>query len=131
VFSNEHKNVPELCGDTGASKIDDAVRASLGPWSNRITTSVDVRDQSSRGAEDGVYDLVTVTVTAQVRCAVPVGRLICGFGGYQQIVDVKSMPHQGARYITRKCDGNNSGGGGMFGGGRSGGGGGGGGGGGL
>jgi hypothetical protein len=104
VFSNQHQNVPEQCGDDGQGKIDQAVRTALGPWQDRISTSVTVRDQSSRSENDGVYDLVTVTVTAQVRCAVPVGKIICG-GGTKQIVDIKSMPHQGARYRTRQCGG--------------------------
>jgi hypothetical protein len=108
VFSNQSRNVPEMCGDDGSAKIDEAVRAAIGPWQNRISTSVTVRDQSSRNENDGVYDLVTVTVTAQVRCAVPVGKPICGAGGIKQIVDVKSMPHQGARYTTRQCAGGNA-----------------------
>lgn len=104
VFANEHQNVPEQCGDDGAGKINQAVQAALGPWSDRISTSVTVRDQSSRREDDGVYDLVTVTVTAQVRCAVPIGKVICG-GGTKEIVDTKSMPHQGARYQSRQCNG--------------------------
>ena len=85
-----------------------AVKAAVGPWSNRIATTVAVRDQSSRGEENGVYDLVTVTVTAHVRCAVPVGKVICGLAGTQEIIDIKSMPHQGARYKTRECAGGRS-----------------------
>jgi uncharacterized membrane protein YgcG len=126
VFANEKQNVPEQCSDNGLAKVDDAVRAAIGPWQNRISTTTTVRDQSSR-SEDGVYDLVTVTVTARVRCTVPLGKFICGLGGSHEIIDIKSMPHQGARYKTRQCNGNNNGGGGGgfggFGGGRSGGGG--------
>jgi hypothetical protein len=123
VYSNEHQNVPELCGDNGKAKIEEAVRAAVGPWSDRISTSVDVRDRSSTNEDDGVYDLVTVTVTARVRCAVPVGKIICGPAFSKEIVDIKSMPHQGARYKTRQCKGGGSSGGGFggFGGGRSGG----------
>jgi uncharacterized membrane protein YgcG len=120
VYSNEHQNVPELCGDKGAAKIEEAVKAAVGPWSDRISTSVDVRDRSSTNEDDGAYDLVTVTVTARVRCAVPVGKIICGPAFSKEIVDVKSMPHQGARYKTRQCSGSGarggSGGGGGFGG---------------
>jgi uncharacterized membrane protein YgcG len=124
VFSNQNQNVPELCGDNGTAKIEEAVRAAVGPWQDRISTTVSVRDQSSRSEDDGVYDLVTVTVTARVRCAVPVGKIICGAGFTKQIVDVKSMPHQGARYRTRQCEGGAGGGGNppfVGGGGRSGG----------
>jgi hypothetical protein len=109
VFANEHDNVPELCGDKGKQRIDDAVRAALGPWSNRITTTVEVIDQSSRSEDDGAYDLVTVKVTAQVRCQVPLGKVICGVSGQKQFVDTKSLPHQGARYAAAQCGGTNEG----------------------
>jgi uncharacterized membrane protein YgcG len=123
VFANEKKNIPEMCDDTGLAKVDEAVRAAVGPWQDRISTRVDVRDQSSRSEDDGFYDLVSVTVTARVRCQVPVGKIICGLGGSKEIVDIKSMPKQGARYKTRQCTGGNNGGGFVGGGGRSGGGG--------
>lgn len=110
VYSNGNRNVPELCGDNGEQKVRDAVRAALGPWSNRITTTVDITDTSSRSENDGVYDLVTVKVTARVRCAVPLGKFICGGDFEKEIVDTKSMPHQGARYVTRQCEGQNGGG---------------------
>jgi hypothetical protein len=110
VYSNVHHNVPDRCKDDGKQKIDDGVRAAVGPWQNRIVTNVTVRDQSSLGDDDGVYDLVTVMVTAQVRCDVPLGRIICGRTGIHQIVETKSMPHQGARYTMAKCGGGHGGG---------------------
>lgn len=108
VFANEHKNVPELCDDDGKGKVEDAVRASLGPWSNRITPTTEITDKSSKNDDDGVYDLVTVKVSAQVKCNIPLGKAICGIGGYHQFIDTKSMSHQGARYKTRQCDGGGS-----------------------
>jgi hypothetical protein len=110
VYSNQHHNVPDRCSDDGRQKVDDGVRAALGTWSNRIHTSVTVRDESSTNEDDGVYELVSVTVTAQVRCDVPLGRIICGRSGMHVISETKSMPHQGARYTMDKCGGGHGGG---------------------
>ena len=117
VYHNEHQNVPEMCNDNGKGKVDAAVTAALGHWSNRITTTTEVTDLSNRNG-DGVYNLVTVKVNAVVKCQVPLGRLICPGGRATLMSDTKSMPHQGARYKMESCSG-----GGGFGGGRSGGGG--------
>lgn len=103
VFYNEHDNVPEMCGKDGKGKVDDAVNAALGHWSNRITATTDVTDTSNREG-DGPYNLVTVKVTAVVSCKVPLGRLICP-AGKTIMIDTKSMPHQGARYKSDDCGG--------------------------
>jgi uncharacterized membrane protein YgcG len=108
VFSNTKQNVPEACGDDGQKKIEEAVTAALGPWGKRMTTEVEVTDSSSRSEPDGVYDLVTVRVTARFRCEVPLGRIICP-GGTKTIVETKSMPHQGARYKKGSCSGGGAG----------------------
>jgi Flp pilus assembly protein TadG len=102
VYSNTKNNVPEACGDDGQKKIEEAVTAALGPWAKKMTTEVEVTDTSSRKEPDGVYDLVTVRVTARYRCEVPLGRIICP-GGTKTIIETKSMPHQGARYKKSSC----------------------------
>lgn len=112
VFHNEHKNVPKMCDNDGKAKVDAAVTAALGHWSNRISTTTDVTDLSNREV-DGVYDLVTVKVTAVVKCRVPLGRLICP-AGVTIMTDTKSMPHQGARYKADSCEDGGGGGGGGF-----------------
>jgi uncharacterized membrane protein YgcG len=108
-----HDNVPEGCSDDGKQRVEEGVRAALGKWERNITTEVDVTDRSSRWEDanedsdpntDGPYDLVTVRVTAQYRCEVPLGRLICP-SGVKTIVQTKSMPHQGARYRLARCGG--------------------------
>jgi Flp pilus assembly protein TadG len=119
VYHNEHTNVPEMCADNGKAKVDSAVRAAVGHWSDRITTTTNVSDSSNRDS-NGMYNLVTVRVNAVVRCRVPLGRLMCP-GGVALMTDVKSLPHQGARYKVDSCSG--GGGGFVGGGGRSGGGG--------
>jgi uncharacterized membrane protein YgcG len=125
VYHNEKQNVPEMCGDNGKAKVDSAVTAALGHWSDRITTTTNITDTSNRDS-DGVYNLVTVKVNAVVRCRVPLGRLMCP-GGMAIFSDTKSMPHQGARYKVGTCSGGGGGSGfGGFSGGGSGGGGGGG-----
>lgn len=99
VYASGNDNLPEACGAGGGGdgKVNDAVRAALGTWQDRITATATVTDNSSRAEPDGPYGLVTVRVVATYQCRVPLGRAICP-GGTKTITDEKSMPHQGARY---------------------------------
>jgi Flp pilus assembly protein TadG len=99
VYSNQHDNLPEGQGD-GRSEATAAARAAIGTWSQKQLTisSVTVSDASSRSDDDGQYGLVTVTVSANYQCTVPMARFVCGLTGSKTITETKSMPHQGARY---------------------------------
>jgi uncharacterized membrane protein YgcG len=101
-----------MCSDNGKGKVDSAVTAALGHWSDRITATTVVTDTSNSDS-NGVYNLVTVRVNAVARCSVPLGRMICP-GGVAIMSDTKSMPHQGARYKVESCSGGGGGGGGGF-----------------
>lgn len=96
VFSNQHDNLPEAKGD-GKSEATSAARAAIGTWSQKqlTITNVAVADASNR---EDQYGLVTVTVTANYKCTVPMARFVCGLSGNKVITETKSMPHQGARY---------------------------------
>jgi hypothetical protein len=101
VFSNKRDNCPECSGD-GVAEVNGAVRAALVNWQGKfgsVTATVDDASSRDKGSNEGYgpYGLVTVTVRASYRCEVPVGRLICP-GGNLSITEIKSMPHQGARY---------------------------------
>ena len=93
VFSNKNDNCPECQGD-GTSEVNSAVRAALGSAGRNISTNATVNDRSNRSDP---YGLVTVTVTGQYQCGVPLGKIICG-GGSVTFTERKSMPHQGALY---------------------------------
>lgn len=93
VFSNKGDNCPECQGD-GTSEVNAAVRAALGSAGRSINASATVNDRSNRSDP---YGLVTVTVTGQYQCGVPLGKIICG-GGSVTFTERKSMPHQGALY---------------------------------
>jgi Flp pilus assembly protein TadG len=120
VFSSKKDTLPEGCGDAddGQARIERGVRDALGRWAPSITTEVDVNDRSTRWEDadgdfpanvDGPYDLVTVTVTARYRCNVPLARRLICTDNAKTIVQVKSMPHQGARYRTARCPGEQGG----------------------
>lgn len=101
VFSNKRDNCPECTGN-GEGEVNGAVRAALVNWQGKFSSvSAFVDDNSSRdiGSNEGYgpYGMVTVTVRAAYTCEVPIGRLICP-GGTLTITEIKSMPHQGARY---------------------------------
>jgi Flp pilus assembly protein TadG len=78
VYSNKHHTCPE-CTTDGEAEVNSAVHAALG--------------SSARG-----YDSVTVNASAQYRCAVPLGRVICGATSTTTFTEKKSLPHQGAMY---------------------------------
>lgn len=100
VFSNKNSNCPECSGD-GTAEVNAAVRTALVNWQGRfgsVSASIDDTSTNEKGNDgDGPYGLVTVTVRARYTCQVPVGKLICP-GGSVTITEIKSMPHQGARY---------------------------------
>jgi len=100
VFSNKNDNCPECSGD-GSADVNAAVKSALVNWNGRFSSvNATINDTSTRekgNDGDGPYGLVTVTVRARYTCAVPVGKLICPGGGVT-ITEIKSMPHQGARY---------------------------------
>ena len=92
----------QQCTTNGEGEVNAAVRSALVNWQDKFNgVSAVVDDNSSRdiGSNEGYgpYGMVTVTVRASYRCEVPVGRLICP-GGTLTITEIKSMPHQGARY---------------------------------
>jgi hypothetical protein len=94
VFSNRGDNGPECQGD-GSGEVTAAVRAGLGSASRNVTgVSASVNDRSNR---TDPFGLVTVTVTGNYQCGVPLGKIICG-GGSVTFTERKSMPHQGAIY---------------------------------
>jgi hypothetical protein len=93
VFSNKNDNCPECQGD-GSGEVNAAVRAALGSQARSINASATVTDRSNRSDP---YGLVTVTVTGQYQCGVPLGKIICN-GGSVTFTERKSMPHQGALY---------------------------------
>jgi hypothetical protein len=93
VFSNKGDNCPECSGD-GTGEVNAAVRAALGSVNRNVTgVSASVNDRSNRSDP---YGLVTVTVTGNYQCGVPLGKIICGGG--VTFTERKSMPHQGAIY---------------------------------
>lgn len=100
VFSNKNDNCPECQGD-GVAEVNGAVRSALVNWQDRfssVNATVDDRSNRDKGDEGfGPYGLVTVTVRARYQCKVPLGKMICP-GGELTITEIKSLPHQGARY---------------------------------
>ena len=97
VFSNKGENCPECTGD-GEGEVNAAVRAALVNWQGKFASvNATVQDSSNTDRPHGPYGLVTVTVRASYKCEVPVGKVICP-GGTLSITEIKSMPHQGARY---------------------------------
>ena len=96
VISNANNNTPDAKND-GKQDITNAVKLGMGPWVSKgsiTSVNVEVQDQSSR---DDPYGWVTVTVTAQYRCTVPMGFIACG-GVSKQLQESYRMPHQGALY---------------------------------
>ena len=96
VISNANNNTPDAQGD-GKGDIQTAVQQAMGPWASKgqITgVNVTVQDQSNR---DDYYGWVTVKVTADYRCTVPMGFLACG-GMSKKLEETYRMPHQGAIY---------------------------------
>ena len=93
VFSNKGNNCPECQGD-GGNEVNAAIRAALGTQGRTLNASATVDDRSNRSDP---YGLVTVTVTGQYQCGVPLGKIICS-GGSVTFTERKSMPHQGALY---------------------------------
>lgn len=100
VYGNKNKTCPE-CEGTGEEEVTEGVKEALGGWQKHfVSISADYEDKSTRGEEEkdyGPYELVTVSVTAEYKCGVPLGRTICP-GSTFTIREKKSMPHQGARY---------------------------------
>lgn len=96
VYSNQHDNLPEGQGDGNGQALA-AAQAAIGTWSGKhlTITGANVVDASSR---TDPYGLVTVTVSANYQCTVPLARFVCGLSGSKAITETKSMPHQGARY---------------------------------
>lgn len=95
VFSNQGNNCPE-CTSTGESEVNAAVRSALGSAGAKMQgVSANVTDRSNR---TDPYGLVTVEVTGQYQCSVPLGRIICGTDSAVTFTERKSMPHQGALY---------------------------------
>jgi Flp pilus assembly protein TadG len=95
VYSNKNGTCPECQGD-GEAEVNAAVRAGLGSTAaSYASISATTNDRSS---ERDPYELVTVTATASYRCAVPLGRIICGTGSAVTFTERKSLPHQGANY---------------------------------
>lgn len=97
VSSNAHANNP------GARPGDEtmpqrAVNAALAPWiaaGSFDDVHVELTDNSSALDPSGP---VTVTVSAQVGCTVPMmGRVLCK-GPRKLLQGTATMPHQGARY---------------------------------
>lgn len=96
VISNANDNTPDAKGD-GQNEITAAVRAGMAPWladGSFSSVNVTVNDQSSRSDP---YGWVTVTVSAEYRCRVPMGFLACG-GLSKTLQESYRMPHQGALY---------------------------------
>lgn len=97
VISNKNKNTPEQKQGDNQAAIEEAVKKALGPWTQTMTTTVTVQDDSSC---NDPYGMVTVRVQAQYKCQVPFGgRIVCGLGGQHNFTNIKyAMPHEGARY---------------------------------
>jgi Flp pilus assembly protein TadG len=99
VISNANNNTPDAqANDDGKADIRTAVQQAMGPWYAKggiTNVNVDVNDQSNR---DDYYGWVTVKVTADYNCRVPMGRLACGAAGVKKLEETYRMPHQGAIY---------------------------------
>ena len=101
MISNANNNTPDANGD-GKNDIKAAVNSALGPWQGRLispafsSVNVEVQDASTR---DDPYGWVTVTVTAQYHCRVPLGYLACGGRIRIPLSEQYRMPHQGAIYL--------------------------------
>lgn len=95
VISNPDANP----GDNGPeSDIINAAGVAMGPWltSGALgNIQVSWTDASSRGDPFGQ---VTVTVAADYRCRVPIGRFIICNGASRHMTFTVALPHQGAKY---------------------------------
>jgi hypothetical protein len=64
---------------------------------------IEIKDDST--CED-YFGMVTVTVVAHYKCAVPLGSLIvCGADRTKTLTHVAQLPHQGARYKSERGGG--------------------------
>ena len=95
MYSNKNKTCPE-CEGEGDAEVNAAIRAGLGSSARGYASIVATIDD--RSSEGDPYGLVTVTSTADFRCGVPLGRIICGTGSKVTFTERKSLPHQGANY---------------------------------
>ena len=96
VTSNKNGTCPDCKDVDGDAEVNAAVRAGLGstaPFYENVSASV-----NDRSSERDPFGLVTVTATANYRCGVPLGRIICGADSAVPFTEKKSMPHQGANY---------------------------------
>jgi len=87
--------------DSEKDDVERAVKFAMGPWYYQgflNVEKVDVKDDSS--ASDP-YGLVTVTVTANYKCDVPIGKyVVCGGDRTMHYKPMKAaFPHQGAKYL--------------------------------
>jgi Flp pilus assembly protein TadG len=85
-------------GNGPDSDVVNAAALALGPWlESGAFQDLDVvwTDTSTR---KNPYGRITVTVTADFRCRVPIGRfIICG-GTSRRMTFTAALPHQGAQY---------------------------------
>jgi Flp pilus assembly protein TadG len=104
VISNGRRNTPDQPAGTNDAEIRAAVRATLGNYSSSMASfEVEIQDDST--CED-YFGMVTVTVVAHYKCAVPLGSLIvCGADRTKTLTHVAQLPHQGARYKSERGGG--------------------------
>jgi hypothetical protein len=106
VISNAHGNTPDQKMGDNQSEIEQGVKAALGPWLKTMeSVTVQITDNSSC---DDPYGKISVKVSTQYRCSVPLGNFVCARGGLKHaLVFTHAFPHQGARYKDGgggKCD---------------------------
>jgi hypothetical protein len=86
--------------DNEKDDVERAVKFAMGPWYYQgflNVEKVDIKDESS---QSDPYGLVTVTVTANYKCDVPIGKyVVCGADRTMRYKPMRAaFPHQGARY---------------------------------
>jgi Flp pilus assembly protein TadG len=107
VISNKNRNTPDMDDADMEDEVKKGVMAGLGPWKGTMS-NVDVKIEDTSNCEDP-YGMVSVTVTADYKCAVPFANLfMCGAGKTHSFKPMTSrFPHQGARYQdgegAKKC----------------------------
>jgi Flp pilus assembly protein TadG len=99
VMAAENNNIPESKSkDQGKNEIKAAVALAMEAWIDDGAlekVKVDIRDDSA----DDPNGAVTVRVTAQYNCGVPLGStLLCGLKRHLVQTASVTLPHQGAEY---------------------------------
>jgi hypothetical protein len=97
VITVKEENNPNASGKK--EEIDEAAFRAAGRFAQSelvYNIKVDVNDKSSK---TDPYGMVEITLTADIKCSIPLGgQIACGAKGYMSKTIKSAYPHQGALY---------------------------------